>query len=172
MCGYVCCGLLGVPQFDEKLGNGAYKEVFLAYDTETGKEVAWNTVTLARLPPTEKKRIRMETEILKELDHPHIINFFHVWENPARGQWRNKHAQLSDDEHARGSHGSRFSLLASLRSNMFHHRDRNIGYTEAVRASCAQCETEGDQEVVSTDPHCTRLSAHARAADHSSRSQM
>ena len=73
-------------QFDEKLGNGAYKEVFLAYDTETGKEVAWNTVTLARLPPNEKKRIRMETEILKELDHPHIINFFHVWENPDRGQ--------------------------------------------------------------------------------------
>lgn len=73
-------------RFDEKLGNGAYKEVFLAYDTETGKEVAWNTVNLARLPPTEKKRIRMETEILKELDHPHIINFFNVWENPARDQ--------------------------------------------------------------------------------------
>jgi hypothetical protein len=30
-----------VCQFDEKLGNGAYKEVYLAYDTETGKEVAW-----------------------------------------------------------------------------------------------------------------------------------
>lgn len=73
-------------QFDEKLGSGAYKEVFLAYDTETGKEVAWNTVTLARLPPNEKKRIRMETEILAELDHPHIINFYHVWENKERDQ--------------------------------------------------------------------------------------
>ena len=31
-----CC------QFDEKLGNGAYKDVYLAYDTETGKEVAWS----------------------------------------------------------------------------------------------------------------------------------
>ena len=28
-------------QFDEKLGNGAFKEVYLSYDTETGKEVAW-----------------------------------------------------------------------------------------------------------------------------------
>lgn len=113
--------LLLFCQFDEKLGNGAYKEVFLSYDTETGKEVAWydttrrcvesdtgrqatrnnelislyvglsasllrNAVTLARLPPNEKKRIRMETEILKELDHPHIINFYHVWENPVKGE--------------------------------------------------------------------------------------
>src|SRR6185312_14180342 len=73
-------------EFDEKLGNGAYKEVYLAYDTETGKEVAWNSVNLSRMPATEKKRIRMETEILKELDHPHIINFYHVWENKDRDQ--------------------------------------------------------------------------------------
>lgn len=68
-------------QFDEKLGNGAYKEVYLSYDTETGKEVAWNTVNLTRLPPGERKRIRMETEILRELNHPHVINFYHVWES-------------------------------------------------------------------------------------------
>src|ERR1700761_6793328 len=73
-------------RFEEKLGSGAYKEVFLCYDTETGKEVAWNAVNLARVPLNERKRIRMETEILASLHHPHIINFYHVWENPATDQ--------------------------------------------------------------------------------------
>lgn len=44
-----------------------------------------NTVNLSRLPPTERKRIRMETEILAELNHDHIINFYHVWENKEKG---------------------------------------------------------------------------------------
>jgi serine/threonine protein kinase len=73
-------------RFDEKLGNGAFKEVYLSYDTETGKEVAWNTVELRRLPANEKRRIRSETEILAELQHPHIINFFNVWENKEKDQ--------------------------------------------------------------------------------------
>lgn len=73
-------------RFDERLGTGAYKEVWLAYDTETGKEVAWNTVEIRRLPAAEKKRIKLETEILAELTHPHIINFYHVWENQALEQ--------------------------------------------------------------------------------------
>jgi serine/threonine protein kinase len=109
-----------VFQFDEKLGNGAYKDVYLAYDTETGKEVAWyvqrrfreeqgclwcacgtsahascafclsrvcrNTVEMRRLPANEKRRIRSETEILAELQHPHIINFYHVWEQKEKDQ--------------------------------------------------------------------------------------
>jgi serine/threonine protein kinase len=33
---------------------------------------------MRRLPPTEKRRIRSETEILRELQHPHIIDFYHV----------------------------------------------------------------------------------------------
>ena len=68
-------------RFDEKLGTGAYKNVYLAYDTETGKEVAWNSIDMKRLPEPEKRRIRMETSILSRLHHPHIINFYHVWQN-------------------------------------------------------------------------------------------
>lgn len=43
-------------------------------------------MNLSRLPPAERKRIRMETEILAELNHDHIINFYHVWENKEKGQ--------------------------------------------------------------------------------------
>ena len=45
-----------------------------------------NTVEMRRLPANEKRRIRSETEILAELQHPHIINFYHVWENKEKGQ--------------------------------------------------------------------------------------
>ena len=81
--------MIVVLQFDEKLGNGAYKDVFLAYDTETGKEVAWNAVNLARLPPNEKRRIRMETEILRDLVR--------------RTSIQREHAAGSGDVHARSS---------------------------------------------------------------------
>lgn len=41
---------------------------------------------MRRLPSAEKRRIRSETEILAELQHPHIINFYHVWENKEKDQ--------------------------------------------------------------------------------------
>lgn len=69
-------------RFDEKLGTGAYKAVWLAYDTEAGIEVAWNLVDLRRLPEKEKERLRSETDILRNLNHAHIIVFYQVWENP------------------------------------------------------------------------------------------
>ena len=33
-------------RFEEELGAGSQKKVFLAYDTETGREVAWNSVIM------------------------------------------------------------------------------------------------------------------------------
>ena len=48
-------------------------------------------MNLSRLPPAERKRIRMETEILAELNHDHIINFYHVWENKEKGQCLERH---------------------------------------------------------------------------------
>eukprot|EP00954_Amorphochlora_amoebiformis_P002826 221731-Amorphochlora_amoeboformis.AAC.1 len=34
-------------RYDKKLGTGAYKDVFLAYDMEAGRDVAWNTESRA-----------------------------------------------------------------------------------------------------------------------------
>eukprot|EP01083_Nonionella_stella_P102234 290666_1 len=68
--------------FDQKIGRGAYKNVFLGYDTEKGIEVAWNTVGLTAVPDREKSRIRQETDLLKCLSHPNIIEFYDVWEKP------------------------------------------------------------------------------------------
>jgi serine/threonine protein kinase len=41
---------------------------------------------MRRLPSAEKRRIRSETEILAELQHPNIISFYHVWENKEKDQ--------------------------------------------------------------------------------------
>uniref|UniRef100_A0A7S3YDV4 Protein kinase domain-containing protein n=2 Tax=Lotharella globosa TaxID=91324 RepID=A0A7S3YDV4_9EUKA len=68
-------------RYDKKLGTGAYKDVFLAYDTENGIDVAWNTVKLNRVPTKERERIEQETRVLGQISHPNIIKFFNVWRN-------------------------------------------------------------------------------------------
>ena len=73
-------------RFDEKLGSGAYKDVYLCYDTETGQEVAWNTVHLDGMAEEEQQRIRGETVILRQLSHPGIISFGSTWENEAKDE--------------------------------------------------------------------------------------
>lgn len=37
-------------RFKEELGRGAYKIVYKGVDHETGLEVAWNSISLLRLP--------------------------------------------------------------------------------------------------------------------------
>ena len=41
----------------DKLGEGAFKQVFKAVDTEEGITVAWNEVDIQALPASEKKRV-------------------------------------------------------------------------------------------------------------------
>lgn len=68
-----------------KLGSGTFKEVWLAVDTDTGREVAWNAVDLRKVGSAkEQQRIRQETALLTTLRHPHIIEIYDVWENAAR----------------------------------------------------------------------------------------
>ena len=67
-----------------KLGSGTFKDVWLAIDTETGKEVAWNVVDFRRVAAKDQQRIRQETSLLTQLRHPHIIEIYDVWENAAQ----------------------------------------------------------------------------------------
>ena len=69
-------------RFDKSLGSGSYKDVWLGFDSETGTQVAWNTVNLHKIKnPMESKRISSETEILKCLNHNHIMRFYETWNN-------------------------------------------------------------------------------------------
>eukprot|EP00970_Alexandrium_tamarense_P011302 scaffold2448_cov348-Alexandrium_tamarense.AAC.1 len=68
-------------RFKEKLGSGAYKDVYRAYDTIEGIEVAWNVVKLGGVPKAERIRIVNEVRLLERLHHPNIISFHGSWVN-------------------------------------------------------------------------------------------
>jgi WNK lysine deficient protein kinase len=50
-----------------------------AYDTNEGIEVAWNVVKLSRIPPSERKRIKTEVKLLKDIPHKNVIKYFNSW---------------------------------------------------------------------------------------------
>jgi WNK lysine deficient protein kinase len=55
-----------------------------AYDTIEGIEVAWNVIKLSRVPPNERKRIKTEVKLLKDLEHPNVIKYHNSWVNRER----------------------------------------------------------------------------------------
>jgi len=71
-------------RFMEKLGSGASKDVYRAYDTQEGIEVAWNVVNLAGVPKPERNRIVNEVRLLERLHHHNIISFHGSWVNRER----------------------------------------------------------------------------------------
>jgi WNK lysine deficient protein kinase len=71
-------------RFMEKLGSGASKDVYRAYDTQEGIEVAWNVVNLSGVPKTERNRIVNEVRLLERLHHQNIISFHGSWVNRER----------------------------------------------------------------------------------------
>ena len=73
-------------RFEEKLGSGQYKDVYRAYDTSEGIEVAWNTVNIKLLPKDEKKRIMNEVRLLQNLEHKNLVQFHGSWVNREKEQ--------------------------------------------------------------------------------------
>lgn len=71
-------------RFMEKLGSGASKDVYRAYDTQEGIEVAWNVVNLSGVPKSERNRIVNEVRLLERLHHRNIISFHGSWVNRER----------------------------------------------------------------------------------------
>jgi WNK lysine deficient protein kinase len=71
-------------QFNEELGNGAYKRVYRGYDSHTGCEIAWNVIKVQGMAPPERRRITEEINLIKTLEHPHIIHFISAWVNRAK----------------------------------------------------------------------------------------
>jgi len=62
------------------LGKGAFKEVFLGFDTVDQQDVAWNVVDLSKVTSESQiEKIKGETKILKSLKHNHILRFHDTW---------------------------------------------------------------------------------------------
>ena len=72
-------------RFNRRLGTGSFKVVYLAFDNDTGREVAWNVVSFVRLGTYERKRIDAEIKLAATLDHPRILKFVSAWINRDKG---------------------------------------------------------------------------------------
>jgi len=68
-------------RFNRKLGAGSYKTVYLGFDNDTGREVAWNMISFQNMQKHERKRITEEISMLKMLKHPRILSFINAWIN-------------------------------------------------------------------------------------------
>jgi hypothetical protein len=66
-------------KLEDRLGSGAYKDVWRAYDTNEGIEVAWNVVKLSRIPPSERRRIKTEVKLLKDIQHKNVMKYYNSW---------------------------------------------------------------------------------------------
>ena len=73
-------------RFEEELGSGSQKKVYLAYDTDTGREVAWNSVIINITDDDSIQKIKSEIEILKPLKHPNIISFIYCFFNDGKNE--------------------------------------------------------------------------------------
>ena len=68
-------------RFNEELGKGSYKIVYKGLDNETGREIAWNVISLIRLPEEDRHRIKSEMNLIKSLQHKNILHFISGWQN-------------------------------------------------------------------------------------------
>lgn len=69
-------------RFNVKLGAGAFKEVFKAFDTHEQIDVAWNSIDLSLIhTEDEKRKIFKECDMLKKLNHPNILRITNQWYN-------------------------------------------------------------------------------------------
>lgn len=68
---------------DKLLGRGAHKEVWDGFDTDTGRQIAWNVVERARLSKPEWACVRSEAQLLTTLSHPHILACYGTWTDTA-----------------------------------------------------------------------------------------
>ena len=68
-------------RFNEELGSGAQKRVYLAYDYDNGREVAWNAINVSLMNDEAIIKIKEEIELLKMLKHPNIISFIYGFYN-------------------------------------------------------------------------------------------
>ena len=69
-------------RFNVRLGKGAFKEVYKAFDTHEQIDVAWNSIDLSLIhTEDETKKIFKECEMLRRLNHPNILKITSQWFN-------------------------------------------------------------------------------------------
>jgi WNK lysine deficient protein kinase len=64
--------------FNTMIGSGTFKNVYRAYDTRKGRDVAWSKVKFSG-SQKDDKQIHTEMQLLSMLEHPNILELHHWW---------------------------------------------------------------------------------------------
>ncbi|EAU93145.2 STE/STE11 protein kinase [Coprinopsis cinerea okayama7 len=127
----------------ELIGKGTYGRVYLALNATTGEMIAVKQVELPQTPSdrndsrqnTVVQALKLESETLKDLDHPHIVQYLGFEETPANlsifleyvpggsiGSCLHKHGKFSENV-TKSFTGQILSGLEYLHSKGILHRD-------------------------------------------------
>jgi serine/threonine protein kinase len=71
-------GGIGYYEFERVIGKGNFAVVKLANHTITNVKVAVKIIDKTRLDVENRRKVAREVEIMKQLDHPNIIQLFQV----------------------------------------------------------------------------------------------
>ena len=72
---------IGNVIIDQKIGEGAYGEVYQAHNSLSGQKYAIKTIKKSKLSRFLLKSLDNEIRIMKKLDHPNIIKTYYVDDN-------------------------------------------------------------------------------------------
>ena len=70
-----------VYKITRKIGSGAYGEVRKWYVRESGELRAVKIIKKKALAEDERKKLKNEAEILRQMDHPNIIKLYEIFED-------------------------------------------------------------------------------------------
>jgi WNK lysine deficient protein kinase len=65
-------------RFNTLIGSGTFKNVYRAYDTQKGRDVAWSKVKLSSRQKDDNQ-IHNEMQLLSMLGHPNILELHYWW---------------------------------------------------------------------------------------------
>jgi serine/threonine protein kinase len=86
LCRYITLLLLlplHVRRYTEVVGRGRFKQIYKAFDTQIGIDVAWSKITAEPHHLSDEQLQQIVGEMTKGLDleHPNIIKCFECWED-------------------------------------------------------------------------------------------
>ena len=67
------------------IAEGMFKTVFLGYDHDSGREIAWSTIKGHALTARNRERILEDLTIFSKLDHPNVLKLIASWEDVEKG---------------------------------------------------------------------------------------
>ena len=66
------------------IAEGKYKKVFLGYDHDKGREVAWSTINLSSFSPSNRDRIIEDLQVFSRIESPSFLKVIKSWHNNHR----------------------------------------------------------------------------------------